>query len=65
MNEHGMGLGICTNSQVLARPGKKHTYLQGPESKEWVTVIESISAIGRKIQRLIIFKGKDLQTSWL
>jgi hypothetical protein len=34
MNEHGIGLGICTNSRVLAEAEKKHTYVESPENRE-------------------------------
>ena len=42
LEEHGMGLGVCTNSQVLAKAGKKHIYIQGQESMEWVTTVEPV-----------------------
>jgi len=34
MDEHGVGLGICTNSVVLREARKKHTYMQSLESRE-------------------------------
>jgi 4-hydroxybenzoate polyprenyltransferase len=64
MDEHGIALGICTNSIVLAASGKKHTKVQAPENREWVTIIETISALGRKTRPVIIFKGKNPQSSW-
>jgi hypothetical protein len=33
-------------------------------SREWVIIIETIFACGAKVRPLVIFKGKDAQTSW-
>ena len=59
-----MGLGLCSNSTVLAKAGKKRTYKQSPENHEWVIIIEAISAAGNKVCPVVIFKGIYLQTNW-
>ena len=64
MDETGTALGVCTNTRVLAKAGTKKTYTKSPENREWATVIETISADGRKLRCLVIFKGKSLQTTW-
>jgi hypothetical protein len=64
MDEHGMGLGLCSNSIVLAKAGEKRTYKQSPENREWVTIIEAVSATGNKVRPAVIFKGVHLQTNW-
>ncbi|KAG0132722.1 DDE superfamily endonuclease-domain-containing protein [Tuber indicum] len=64
MDEHGIGLGVCSNTIVLGASGKRRTYIQSPENREWVSVIEAISASGHFIRPLVMFKGKDVQTSW-
>jgi len=64
MDETGIALGVCTNSRVLGDARKKKAYVKSPENREWVSIIESISADGRKLQCLVIFKGKNLQTTW-
>jgi hypothetical protein len=64
MDETGIGLGICTNTRVLAEAGKSRTYVQSPQNREWVSIVETVSADGRSLQPLIIFKGKDLQSTW-
>ena len=46
MDEHGIGLGICNNSRVLGASGKHKTYIQTPENREWVSMLERISASG-------------------
>jgi hypothetical protein len=64
MDETGCALGVCTNSQVVASSSKKKAYIKSPEDREWVSIIETISAVGVKLQCLVIFKGKHLQSTW-
>jgi hypothetical protein len=64
MDEHGIALGVCTNSQVLAASYKKRTLIKSPETREWVSILETISAAGKFTRPLVIFKGKNLQTTW-
>jgi hypothetical protein len=64
MDETGVALGVCTNAQVLASSSKKKAYIKSPEDREWVSIIETVSAVGAKLQCLVIFKGKHLQSTW-
>ena len=64
MDEQGLGLGVCSNTKVLSSSKKTRTYVKSPQNREWVSVLECISATGRIIKPLIIFKGNSLQTSW-
>ena len=63
MDEHEMGLSLCSNSTILAKAGKKRTYKQSPENREWVSIIEAVSATGNKVRPTVIFKGAYLQTN--
>ena len=58
MDEHGIGLSVCNNSRVLGVSGKRKTYIQSPENRGWVSILECISASGRFIRPLAIFKAK-------
>ena len=49
MDETGVALGVCTNSQVVASSSKKKAYIKSPENREWVSIIETISAVGVKL----------------
>jgi hypothetical protein len=64
IDKTGVALGVCTNSQVVASSSKKKAYIKSPEDREWVSIIETISAVGVKLQCLVIFKGKHLQSTW-
>jgi hypothetical protein len=63
MDETGIALGVCTNTQVLASSKKKKAYVKTPENREWVSIVEAVSSTGQKLQCLVIFKGQYLQTS--
>jgi hypothetical protein len=64
MDETGIALGVCTNARVLASSKKKKAYIKSLENREWVSIIESVSATGRKLRCVVIFKGQSLQTTW-
>ena len=64
MDETGVALGVCMNSQVRGQASKKRTYVKVPGNREWVTIVETISAGEVKIQPLVIFKCQAPQTSW-
>ena len=63
-DETGVALGVCTNQQVIADARKKKAYNKSPESREWVSVLECVSAVGKKLQCVVIFKGVHLQSTW-
>ena len=64
IDKTGVALGVCTNTRVLASSSKKKAYIKSPENREWVSIIECVSATGQKLRCLIIFKGQALQTTW-
>ena len=64
MDETGLGLGVCNNERVIGTSKTKRSYNSSPESREWVTVLETISATGHCTKPVVIFTGGALQTSW-
>ncbi|KAI0999312.1 hypothetical protein K3495_g8884 [Podosphaera aphanis] len=64
IDQTGLALGVCTNSQVVAKSTKKKAYVKSPDNREWVSIIEAVSATGKILKCLVIFKGKFLQTTW-
>ncbi|PWW76063.1 hypothetical protein C7212DRAFT_344529 [Tuber magnatum] len=64
VHEDGIALGVCVNPCVIGKAGKNCTYVQSPESHEWVSIIETISATGKHIRPVVISKGQNVQTSW-
>ncbi|KAI1000495.1 hypothetical protein K3495_g7702 [Podosphaera aphanis] len=64
MDEHRIALGVCANSMVLASSGKKRTYVTSSPSREWGSIIETISALGQSTRPLIVFKSSNTQSTW-
>ncbi|KAI1004118.1 hypothetical protein K3495_g4091 [Podosphaera aphanis] len=64
MDEQGLGLGICSNTMVIASSQVRRASVKSPENREWVSTLEAISATGKIIKPLVIFKGKPPQLSW-
>ena len=64
MDESGVALGVCTNTIAIGDASKKKTLVQSPNNREWVSIVETISALGRSIRPLVIFKGKHPQSTW-
>ena len=63
MDETGIALGVCANTRVLARASNKKADVKSPENREWVSIIECVSATGRTLRCAVIFKGQSLQTT--
>lgn len=64
MDETGTALGVCANQTIIGTASTKRSYVSRPENREWVSVIECISATGKAIVPLVIFKGKSVQHQW-
>ena len=64
MDETGKAMGVCANTRVLADSRKSKAYKQSPENREWASIIECVSATGKKLRCGVIFKGKNLQSTW-
>jgi len=64
MDEMGSNLRPKTDGIVLGLVDKTYITIKGRLNREWVTVIEYISATGTYTRPLIIFKGQNLQHQW-
>ena len=64
-DETGFAMGLISTAKVITRAEyySRRALLQ-PGNREWVTVIESISASGFVLPPCIIFKGKNYIESW-
>jgi hypothetical protein len=52
------------NLVVGSSDPKRKALLKGPQSRNWTSFIEAITADGRALTPGIIFKGKELQQQW-
>lgn len=49
---------------VGSADSKRKALLKGPQTRNWTSFIEAITADGRALTPGIIFKGKELQEQW-
>ncbi|OBS20276.1 hypothetical protein FPOA_20867 [Fusarium poae] len=65
VDKGGIMTGFGLDSLVVgsADPRRK-AFLKGPQTRNWTSFIEAITADGRVLVRGIIFKGKELQKQW-
>ncbi|KAH7460506.1 hypothetical protein FOMA001_g19590 [Fusarium oxysporum f. sp. matthiolae] len=61
VDEVGMMEGIGLNGLFLGCKDKKSVLIRQPGSRSWITILECISATGKVLRPLVIFKGKTVQ----
>ena len=64
MDETGLQQGLGYNGIVLGKAGRKRAFIKYPSSRTWSTILECVSATGRCIRPLVIFKGETIQQQW-
>lgn len=64
MDEKGSALGSNAKTRVICSKHDVHAYKAQDGSREWVSLIECISADGRLLAPFIIFKGKRQMKAW-
>ena len=65
MDECGVIEGQGNNGLVLGNAEKNIVLQKNPGSRIWTTIVECISADGRALTPLVIFKGETDQQQWL
>ena len=70
MDEHGLCIGKINPKKVVGAAKdqwglpRKRTKMRNSQSREWVSIVECISAGQTSIQPLIIFKGVHVNINW-
>ncbi|XP_044717964.1 DDE superfamily endonuclease domain-containing protein [Hirsutella rhossiliensis] len=65
VDEGGIMIGFGLDSLVVGSADpKRKALLKGPQTRNWTSFIEAITADGRSLTPGIIFKGKELQKQW-
>jgi 4-hydroxybenzoate polyprenyltransferase len=64
MDEAGIMEGQGENGLVVGSVDRRIIQKKQPGSKAWTSFIECISAIGKALRPLVIFKGKSVQQQW-
>ena len=64
MDKAGIIQGQGENGLVVGYTGNRFIQKKQPGSHAWVTFFECISALGKALLPLVIFKGKLVQQQW-
>jgi 4-hydroxybenzoate polyprenyltransferase len=64
IDEAGIMEGQGVNGLVVGSTNRRFVQKKQPGSRTWTSFIEGISALGRKLPPLVIFKGKSVQQQW-
>jgi 4-hydroxybenzoate polyprenyltransferase len=64
MDESGIMEGQGSNGLVLGSKETRAIQRRDPGSRAWTSFIECISATGKRLPPLVIFKGKSVQAQW-
>jgi 4-hydroxybenzoate polyprenyltransferase len=64
MDESGIMEGYGANGLVVGSSERRSIQKKQPGSRAWTSFIECISATGRALTPLVIFKGKSVQQQW-
>lgn len=64
MDEAGIMEGQGLNGLVVGSTSRRFIQKKQPGSKVWTSFIECISAIGKALNPLVIYKGKSVQQQW-
>jgi 4-hydroxybenzoate polyprenyltransferase len=63
-DETGVFQGLGTNGLVVGQSELRSTIKKQPHNLNWITILEAISATGRCLDPLVVFKGKHVQHQW-
>lgn len=64
MDEVGYQIGLRDSPLVIGPSALNEVFTMDLGLREWSTSIEAISATGRALPPLVIFKGKSVQQQW-
>lgn len=64
VDEVGSMIGLGDNPLVIGPAALRKIFTMDPGNREWVTILECVSASGRALSPLVIFKGAEVQQQW-
>lgn len=65
MDESGFAIGASQSSRALVNIRERSSWKVVRARQEWITAIECVSASGRALPPLLIFKAKYTNTAWI
>jgi hypothetical protein len=64
MDEKGFMMGVAARCKVICRKDRKNPHLTHSGNREWLTVIESVSAAGVPLPPMVINQGAGHYKGW-
>lgn len=64
MDEKGFLLGLATSAKVIVTRKSRNRFVTQDGNRDSITVLETVSAVGKALAPRIIFKGKYHQQGW-
>ena len=64
MDEKGFMMGVAASAKVVIPKHEKQAFSAQSGNREWVSLIEAISATGRSLPLFVIFKGVNKLKAW-
>ena len=65
MDEKGIMMGAAEKARIIISKYEKRQYMTATGSREWISLVECISTIGKALSPWIIFKDKVHKASWM
>lgn len=65
MDETGFAVGTTQSTRIIIDSTQKSNWKVTPGKQEWITAIECVSATGRALSPMVIFKAKDTNSRWI
>ena len=65
MDETGFAMGPARNAKVVLTARNAEGKARMPGNRDWVTAVECVSAAGRHLDPLVIFKGSRILQNWI
>lgn len=63
-DEKGFAIGLAIGGKIFCRSGKRNSRLVQDGGREWVTLVESISAAGGVTPPFLVYAAKSQRESW-
>ena len=64
MDEKGFILGFSSKAKVICRAARRNPHVAQAGSREMLTVLEAVSALGTALPPFVVYKGKGHNMGW-
>ena len=65
MDETGFRIGVGRQHKIITRADNRRRYMADPDNRDYITLIESISAAGEVHPPLLVLKSASILKKWI